>query len=101
MKKRKKVSELKNGAQVRQAFTLEPRGAKRPTPTSGSLAEITDGSGRESLILKFKNNYWRAQKNPTTFFEISRSGRFKNLNEKDQKSIRIKKRSPGSAGIYA
>ena len=62
MKKSKKVSELKNGAQVRQAFTLEPRGAKRPTPTSGSLAEMTDGSGRECLILKFKNNFERAKK---------------------------------------
>ena len=56
-----------------------------------------DGSGRECLILKFKNNYWRAQKRAATFFEISRSGRFINLIEKEQKSIRIKKRSPGSA----
>ena len=76
MKKSKKESELKNGAQVRQAFTLEPRGAKRPTPTSGSLAEMTDGSGRECLILKFTNNYKRAQKNPVTILATSRSGRF-------------------------
>ena len=68
VKTQKKIR-IKNGAQVRQAFTLEPRGAKRPTPTSGSLAKLTDGSGRECLILKFKNNYWRAQKNSPRFLQ--------------------------------
>ena len=62
---------------------------------------MTDGSGRECLILKFKNNSWRAQKNPATILPTSRSGRFINLIEKEKKNIRIKKRSPGSAGIYA
>ena len=76
IEKEQKSIRIKKRSPGSQAFTLEPRGAKRPTPTSGSLAEMTDGSGRESLILNFKNNYWRAQKNPATFLATSRSGRF-------------------------
>ena len=55
-----------------------------------------DGSGRECLILKFKKKL-KEQKKTATILPTSRSDRFINLIEKEQKIIRIKKRSPGSA----